>query len=58
MKMFSDQLVAKKMISTQNLPPEFQTRSLRLWLQVVGLTSKLTQVYINFLVEYEFTSLP
>ncbi|XP_035708630.1 kinase suppressor of Ras 2 isoform X1 [Folsomia candida] len=46
-KMFSDQLVAKKMISTQNLPPEFQTRSLRLWLQVVGLTSKLTQGICN-----------
>ncbi len=42
--MFSEQLVAKKMISTQNIPAEFQTGSLRLWLQVVGLTSKLTQV--------------
>ena len=43
-KLFSDQLQAKKRISPQNLPHEFQNRSLKLWLQVVGLTSKLNQV--------------
>lgn len=47
MKHFGDQLIAKKRISPENLPPDCQGPSLKLWLQVVGLTVRIIQGICN-----------
>lgn len=46
-KHFGDQLVAKRRIAPENLPPDCQGPSLKLWLQVVGLSARITQGICN-----------
>ncbi|CAL8071369.1 unnamed protein product [Orchesella dallaii] len=42
-KHFGDQLIAKKCIAPENLPPDCQGPSLKLWLQVVGVSGRIIQ---------------
>lgn len=46
-KHFGDQLIAKKRISPENLPIDCKGPSLKLWLEVVGLTTRVIVVSWN-----------